>query len=579
LANLKSLDLAANGLSGVVPPTLGGLAHLSELALSYNSGLAGALPAALRDLGLESLLAGGTDLCVPRERAFEEWLAAIPKRRIVLCGQPPAAYLVQAVQSREHPVPLVAGEDALLRVFVTAATETTEGIPEVRTRFYLDGSERHVVDISGSSAPIPTEIDEGDLAKSANTEIPGQIVQPGLEMVVEIDPGNVLDPGLGVPKRIPEEGRLAVEVREMPTLDLTVIPFLWNSDPDSAIIGLVDDMAADPGGHHLLDATHVLLPVADIDVTAHAPVASNSNNAFDLLRQTNAIRVLEGGGGHYMGMMSGELTGRSGLAVVSGRSIFSVPNASIIAHELGHNMGLGHAPCGGPGGLDLSFPDPVGAIGAWGYDFRLGRLVPDRRKDHMSYCDPTWTSDYHFTNALGHRLLDEGTSAAALAAAPVRSLLLWGGVDTTGTPFLNPAFVADAPPALPDSAGDYTVTGRDANGRELFSLSFAMPVALSEEAEVSSFVFALPARPGWADALANVTLSGPAGTTTLDGDSNMPMAILRNPVTGRVRGFLRGVAGPGAAQAAMDAAAGAAGRGRADVLFSRGIPDASAWRR
>jgi len=34
-----------------------------------------------------------------------------------------------------------------------------------------------------------------------------------------------------------------------------------------------------------------------------------------------------------------------------------------------------------------------------------------------------------------------------------------------------------------------------------------------------------------------------------------------------------------AMQAAMDAAAGAAGRGRADVLFSRGIPDASAWRR
>ena len=114
----------------------------------------------------------------------------------------------------------------------------------------------------------------------------------------------------------------------------------------------------------------------------------------------------------------------------------------------------------------------------------------------MSYCFPTWTSDYHFTNALSHRLDDEGASATPLAAGPVRSLLLWGGVDTTGTPFLNPAFVADVPPALPDSAGDYTVTGRDASGRELFSLSFAMPVALSEEAEVSSFVFALPAQPG-----------------------------------------------------------------------------------
>ena len=112
----------------------------------------------------------------------------------------------------------------------------------------------------------------------------------------------------------------------------------------------------------------------------------------------------------------------------------------------------------------------------------------------MSYCDPAWTSDFHFSIALRHRLADEGTSAAAHAAPTVKSLLLWGGVDTTGTPFLNPAFVADAPPALPDSAGDYTVTGRDASGRDLFSLSFAMPVALSEEAEASSFVFALPAQ-------------------------------------------------------------------------------------
>ena len=581
LANLYRLDLQQNDLSGPVPSTFAGLGRLSRLELSHNSGLAGAIPAGLRDLGLESLLASGTDLCVPRGRAFEEWLATIPKSRIALCGEPPAAYLVQAVQSRAHPVPLVAGEDALLRVFVTAAGETTEGIPEVRARFYLDGTERHVADIPGSSTPIPTEIDEGDPAKAANAEIPGRIVRPGLEMVVEIDPGGVLDPGLGVPRRIPEEGRLAVEVREMPTLDLTVIPFLWNSDPDSAIIGLVEGMEADPEGHHLLEDTRVLLPVGGLDVKARAPVASTSNSGFHLLQQTEAIRLLEGGGGHYMGMMSGPIPavlGGGGVAYLSGRSNFSRPNSSTIAHELGHNMSLAHAPCGGAGGPDPSFPYPDGFIGAWGYDSHGGRLVSPESRDHMSYCEPTWTSDYHFTNALRYRLADEGAAPVALAAAPVRSLLLWGGVDTAGTPFLNPAFVADAPPALPDSAGAYTVTGRDANGRELFSLSFAMPVALSEEEELSSFVFALPAQPGWADGLASVMLSGPAGTATLDDDSDLPMAILRDPVTGRVRGFLRDVEDPAAVQAA---AAGTPTRaaGGLDVLFSRGIPGAAGWRR
>ena len=572
LANLEHMRLGKNSLSGPIPPTFGGLASLIELELSHNEGLAGAMPVGVRNLALESLIASGTELCVPREPTFEEWLLTIPRRRIAVCGEPPAAYLVQAVQSRAHPVPLVAGEDALLRVFVTAAMETTEGIPDVRARFYLNGTERHVADIVASSTPIPTEIDEGDLAKSANAEIPGRIVRPGLEMVVEIDPAGVLDPSLGVARRIPLEGRLAVEVREMPVLDLTVIPFLWNFDPDSAIIGLVEGMAADPEGHALLEDTHVLLPVGGIDVTPRPPVASTSNNAYDLLAQTEAIRVLEGGGGHYKGMMSGDVTAAGGVAYLGGRSSFSQPRSGTVAHELGHNMGLRHAPCGSAAGPDPSFPYPNGAIGAWGYDFGRGRLVPATRKDLMSYCGPTWTSDYHFTNALSHRLADEGASAAALAAAPVSTLLLWGGVDTTGTPFLNPAFVADAPPALPDSAGDYTVTGRDASGRDLFSLSFAMSVAVSEEAEASSFVFALPAEPGWADALASVTLSGPAGTTTLDGDSDIPMAILRDPVTGRVRGFLRDVGDPEAGALARSA-------GGLDVLFSRGIPDASAWRR
>ena len=573
LASLEHMYLAGNTLSGPVPPTFGELASLTELELSHNAGLAGAMPAGLRNLALESLVASGTELCVPREPAFEEWLATIPRRRIAVCGEPPAAYLVQAVQSRAHPVPLVAEEDALLRVFVTAAMETTEGMPEVRARFYLNGTERHVVDIPGSSTPIPTEIDEGDLAMSANAEIPGWLIQPGLEMVVEIDPDGVLDASLGVARRIPQEGRLAVEVREMPVLDLTVIPFLWSSDPDSAIIGMVEGMAADPEGHALLEDTHVLLPVAGLDLSVRPPVASTSNNVFNLLAQTEAVRVLEGGGGHYMGMMSGAVTGGAGgVAYLSGRSNFSQPNSGTVAHEVGHNMGLRHAPCGGAGGPDPSFPYPDGTIGAWGYDFRRGRLVPATRRDHMSYCDPAWTSDYHFTNALSHRLADEGASAAALAAGPVSTLLLWGGVDTTGTPFLNPAFVANAPPALPDSVGDYTVTGRDASGRELFSLSFAMPVALSEEAEASSFIFALPADPGWADALASVTLSGPAGTTTLDGDSDISMAILRDPVTGSVRGFLRDVGDPEAGALARSA-------GGLDVLFSRGIPGASAWRR
>ena len=569
LSNLEQLYLSNNALTGPIPATFGELANLTDLVLSHNADLAGAAPAGMLDLSLESLLASGTELCVPREAAFQEWLAGIPERWIALCDGA-AAYLAQAVQSRAHPVPLVAGEDALLRVFVTAAMETAEGIPDVRARFYLNGVERHVLDIEATSTPIPTEIDEGELSKSANAEVPGWLVHEGLEMVVEIDPDGMLDASLGVPSRIPEEGRLPIEVREMPVFDLTVIPFLWSGDPDSLVVGMAEGMAADPEGHKLLEATRVLLPVADIDVTAHATVATTINSFRDVLRETEAIRVLEGGGGHYMGMVYGF----GGIAYQPGRSSASGTVSYLIAHELGHNMSLGHAPCRATSALDPSFPYPRGRIGAWGYD--RGGLVGPWKPDNMSYCHPGWTSDYNFTKALRHRLADEGAQAAALPA-PATSLLLWGGVDTTGTPFLDPAFVANAPPALPDSAGDYTVTGRDAAGRQLFSLSFAMQVELAEDAETSSFVFALPARPGWAEALATITLSGPGGSVALDGESDIPMAILRDPQTGQVRGFLRDSQASLPTQTAADAA-GSLAPGF-DVLFSRGIPSAEEWRR
>ena len=73
-----------------------------------------------------------------------------------------------------------------------------------------------MADIPARTAALPTEVDEGDLSRSSNAEIPGEIIRPGLEMVVEIDPEGTLDPGLVTASRIPDTGRMAVDVREMP---------------------------------------------------------------------------------------------------------------------------------------------------------------------------------------------------------------------------------------------------------------------------------------------------------------------------------------------------------------------------
>ena len=394
LVRLRELGLEGNALTGPVPSELGNLARLTSLNLSGNSGMAGTLPTELTGLDrLETLVAVGTDLCAPSDPGFQAWLGAIQRLRIATCASGGAsfAYLTQAVQSRKFPVPLVAGEKALLRVFVTAASPTTVGIPPVRARFYVDGTEVHVADIPARTAAIPTEVDEGDLSRSSDAEIPGETVRPGLEMVVEIDPAGTLDPGLDVARRIPERGRLAVDVREMPALHLTVVPFLWSTNPHWAVVEIARAMEADPEGHELLWQTRTLLPIGDIEVTAHAPVLTSSSHHdfYSLFDQTKAIRAIEGGRGHYMGTMSNPgRVGVAGSAEHPGRVFISRLNPTTLAHELGHTMSLYHAPACRAGGPDPVFPYPDGSIGAWGYDFRHGgAAAAPGRPDLMSYCE------------------------------------------------------------------------------------------------------------------------------------------------------------------------------------------------
>ena len=581
LSTVEALFLDHNGLEGAIPPEFGSMLSLRELGLAFNGGLSGALPVELTELRLDALVAEGTGLCAPSDPAFQNWLAGVYRRRVAPCVEesPSEAYLVQAVQSREFPVPLVAGKEALLRVFVTAREATNAGMPPVRTRFYHDSREAHVAEIAGTSTPIPTAVDESSLSGSANAGIPGHVVQPGLEMVIEVDPDGTLDPALGVAKRIPETGRLEVDVREMPPFDLTLIPFVWSATRDSSMVDLTRAMAEDIGAHEMFGDLH-LLPIGEMRVTAHEPVLSSSNSAGVLLRQTAAIRAMEGGTGHFMGMMGWPVTGARGVAYRPGRSSFSGPFTSTIAHEIGHNLDLRHAPCGGAGGPDPSFPYSDGSIGAWGYDFRAGgSLVRPGTPDLMSYCGPPdGVSDYHFTNALRFRLSDADsvTSRASPLASPTAgSLLLWGGIGPDGVPYLEPAFVVDAPPSPPRSGGDYRLTGRSGAGTELFSLAFAMPEVADGDGS-SSFAFVLPAGAGWEDNLTAIALDGPGGAITLDGETDLAMAILRNPGNGQVRGILRDPPPPG--QVAAAAAPGAPGS-ILEVLFSRGLPGAEAWRR
>lgn len=562
LDGLSRLRVHGNALTGGLPAEIANLTNLRELWVGDNQGLAGPVPTGLSGLSrLRTFKAGGTSLCAPDDAGLLDWLSRVPFQRLPRCD-PALAYLTQAVQSREHPVPLVAGRPALLRVFVASGQAEGTAMPEVQATFYAGGAEVHTARIAAGSGTIPADIDESSLDHSANVDIPGDVIRAGLEMVVEVDPNGTLDAGLGIPRRIPATGRMAVDVTELPPFQLTLVPFLYEDDPDEAIVDITAGMAADPENHPMLAETRKFMAVGEWDIDLHDPVLTSTENGFTILREVEMMRRVEGARpGYWLGMQGPVRFGLLGVAWnIPSWSSFSQPLPSTVAHELGHNMGLWHAPCGGAGGPDALYPHPWGVIGSWGYDRENLRLVSPHTPDLMSYCGGQWISEYHRANAIRHRASTE--DVAGDGAPRTRSVLVWGGVDADGDPFLEPSFIVNAPPVLPNRGGEFTVRGITDDGSEAFSLRFDMTEVQDAPDGRGAFLFVVPVT--WEGTLSRIRLSGAEESFVLDGSTDLPMTILRDPVTGQIRAILRRPVAQ-----AMDAV----GEPNLEVLFSQGIPE------
>lgn len=138
--------------------------------------------------------------------------------------------------------------------------------------------------------------------------------------------------------------------------------------------------------------------------------------------------------------------------------------------------------------------------------------------------------------------------------------------------------MVDAPTALLAAGeGEFELSGRNADGDALFSLRFDMPEIADAEGR-SSFAFALPVETSWSAELASITLSGPGGTATLNGETDQPMVILRDPRSGQVRAFLRDPPRAALAGGRVDVGALSPEWGL-EALFSRGLPGPREWRR
>lgn len=575
IRSLIYLLLNHNKLDGQLPKEIANLNNLRSLQLTGNAELSGPLPSEMAGMtSLQDLQVMATELCALSDTSVTNWLRSVPYSRIPTCGySSKAAYLVQAVQSRVLPIALLGDESATLRVFPTATQGNSDDLPPIRATFYNDDEPVYEIEITGKSGPIPTEIDESSLNYSYNQTIPSSAIKPGLEMFIEIDPEGTLEDGLLQTRHIPEQGRLSVEVKEMPVFDLTLIPFIWEEEPDLSVVETIKDMSTDPETHELLGHTRSLLPIVDISVTAHSPVYTSSNSTYDIYNEVGLIRLMEDGDGHYMGMMLSPI-GPVGLAGRGGYLTFAVPDKVVIAHELGHNLNVAHPSCG-VHASEFAFPYRNGSIGAWGYDQERNDVIsPNYYRDLMSYCSPKWVSDYSFDRMMRHRILKEQTIAASRAVvATKRSLIFWGGKRGEQNIFIEPILVADVRPKFPDEPGPYTIVGLDDAGRHLFAISFHMDEIEGGAENISNLIFALPIKPGWREQLHTVTLSNQPNHLSVSDSSRPSITVFRDAASGQIRGIGRSNEADRIARV-LDSEPDWR---NPNVIFSDGIPPNESW--
>jgi hypothetical protein len=333
----------------------------------------------------------------------------------------------QRVATAQRNAPIVAGRDALVRVYV--APSAAWMAHEVTAELVVSGA-------VGTTAALPVAHDtkvvrgasaDENVDSTFNLAIPAASLPAGARFSVairdaSITPQNVSGSGPNGASYPPGGDLDAVDaVSTGAGVKVVLVPIRYNADGSRR---LPDTSDAQLAAYKMEMLSHY--PTADVQIMVRSE-PMDTNVAIDaqgggwdeLLNELVALRANDGVASdvYYYGAFepqasvddycaAGCVLGLSGLASDAGDPTVRASigtgytageSPGTMSHEIGHAHGRPHAPCGGAADPDPGFPYRGGGVGSWGYDIITHSLIPPTGvTDWMGYCKTTWISDYNY---------------------------------------------------------------------------------------------------------------------------------------------------------------------------------------